>query len=273
MDAPWADSEIATLAEKVRLFAGCGPHERIDVGHLIKRLQEDPDRLARVTFIEVSPVLLSRSLARAEPKKRIVRYQTGLREKAEIGDPGACQVFLEEIGHIYMHSELPALDHALAIDLRAKNNPAVARMESEAEKFVFYCMASVTEEYGQTDAAVLTEKYGMTTAKAEKYVEHLRRTKNQIERTSRQLPAKVLDFLDEAKKRGHVVKTQTAQPPCEVEYPAIQLIKPVSIFRSSDDASENRFLSDLCPNCGKRTLLDLGRQTRCITCKTNQEDD
>ncbi|CAN0259529.1 unnamed protein product, partial [Phaeothamnion confervicola] len=126
----------------------------------------------------------------------------------EAGDSEACQVLLEEIGHLLMHSSSPILDHAIGIDLRAQNSELVAQKEREAEKFVWYSMAPVDEVYAQTEAVLLMTRYGMSLSYAQNYLVHLRRTRNRIEKTSRPLPGVVLDFMEAAKSKGYPVKTQ-----------------------------------------------------------------
>lgn len=277
MDRSWSDDEIAILAGKVRSFAGCGPSDRLDVGKLIKRMQENPDRLARVTFIEASSSELSRSLARAEPKNRIVRYQPNLKNRAEAGDPVACQVLLEEIGHLLMHSSSPVLDHAIGVDLRAQNSEEVAQKEREAEKFVWYSMAPIDEVYAQTEPVLLMTRYGMSLNYAQKYLVHLRRTRNRIEKTSRPLPGVVLDFIEAAKSKGYPIKTkvessyasvkQSGEP---VDTPPIADTPPISVHKQ--EQFERGFLDETCPSCHFKKMRIVGGCKQC-TCGENQGCD
>ena len=170
-----------------------------------------------------------------------------------------------------MHSSSPVLDHAIGMDLRAKNSELVAQKEREAEKFVWHSMAPVDEVYAQTEPAILMTRYGMSLNYAQKYLVHLRRTRSRIEKTNRPLPGVVLDFMEAAKSKGYPIKTQVGLLNASDEKSGeITGLSPTSA--NKQEFFERGFLDEKCPNCRLKKMRIVGGCKQC-TCGENQGCD
>lgn len=267
----WSDDEIAILAERVRAKTKCHPNDRLDVPRLIQEMREDADRTARVAFVPCTDKELPRSRARAESQLRIIRYRQSVMDAAVAGDPEAGEVFLEEIGHMLMHTSSPVLDNAIGVDLRAANREDVRVKEREAEKFIWYCKAPISEVYSATDPSYLVAKFGLSPIAAKAYVEHLRRTRNRIERTGRSLPAFVINFQSEAEKRGY--RTRARNGNVAVSEKASTTPNATTHDSTSVIQSGSGFLPESCECCGQRMLRLLGGCRQCMNCGDNQGCD
>ena len=184
-------------------------------------------------------------------------------DKLILGDREAAAIFLEEIGHIFLHPEADVRNHSIGEDHRARVIPEIQEQEEEVEKFVWYLLAPISEVYSEADPQRLAEKFGMTLESANDYCAHIAETRNKTEKRSRTLPANVIEFVARKKPRTtNVSKIAVPSPLTKRNKPddaqlELSLIKPSS-------GRANGFLDETCGSCGRPTLRYVGGCKQCL---------
>lgn len=271
----WKDSEIANWANGVRRYLGTQLNERIDVFELMHKLSSETDAKLKVSFHIVPPLRLPNSLAEAEPANRLIRYRQTLHTAILKGEPFAGEVMLEEIGHVLLHGHRKVLNHFNGRDFRAANIPDVEREEREAKKFSWYTLAPISEAYTVRDWKMLVERFALSPEMAEQYFEHILRMRNQMERSSRNLPPGVADLLQYRKNRGTIAvgANATSNPvPTNSDKDAQPSSSPRIVGTSNTVFIERPPVSShlLCPECGHDMKMN---GVGCAVCQTCGHQD
>lgn len=259
----WSDDQLAEFAEKCRKAWGLLPWKKLDVLKLVRSLETAANPAVRIKFVEVSSGYMKGALAKAEPRFRVVNYIQGLMDKLIRGDRKAAEVFLEEIGHIFLHPSADVMSHAEGQDQRARIIPEIQEQEEEVEKFVWYLLAPISEVYSEIDPQRLAETFGMTLDSANDYCSHIAETRNRTERVKRPLPPNVIDFVARQKKKFTTIKriTVSGPTPTAADSKEIQLQLPLV---SPSKKSSTAFLDEVCENCGQATLRMMGGCKQCL---------
>jgi len=265
MRSGWTDGQIAEIAEKIRKYLNIPPWGKINVPLLIQMLRTDSRPQVRIEFRECDPSFLRGAAAKTEPKERVIHYRKGLWKELMGGGAAAVAVFLEEIGHVFLHPEAEVIYHSLGPDAKADNYPEYAAMEEEAEKFVFYSFAPIAEVYSETKFENLVAKYDMPLTLAKKYIRHLESTRNSIEGTTRPIPDKVVR-LRSSKPKSRPVKASTT--------PRLADSGPAKSYGDANTATAQSmpigvFLNEGCTACGAKTVRIIAG---CKQCLCGQDD-
>jgi hypothetical protein len=274
MDREWSDEEIATLAKGLRKFARQDLKKPLDILEVMNRLQSgEAKRDLRMIFVEVPDSQLPNSLAEAEPRRRKIKYRHSLLEDLRKGVPEANEIMLEEIGHVLMHPNSRVLNHFTGVDFRAWNIPEVKRKEQEARKFAWHAKAPIEDAYSASSPDELRSRWNMSSDGSREYFGEIRRTRARIERTGRPLPAEIISFHSEARKRKYPVRIPPDEEP---EAPRTDPTPSKGSSRPAEsepvesaeqcEARQMGYLPAHCPNpyCGG---LRLRRQSGCTICE------
>ncbi len=268
MRKAWENSSIAQLAEDLRKFLGIPLWMRIDVKALILKFEHHSDERKRIRFVEMPAGYLKGFSAKARPKDRTIFYKAGLMDQAIAGVASAIAIFIEEMGHCFLHKTVDSIDHAEGADSRAANFFEFQEMEEEARKFVFYTFAPVSEVYSVTDPSFLIEKFGMPADLATEYVEHLKETRREIEK----LPASdnVVRYRKSRRpeKKSLVKKTRGVEPK-----PWLFTAPANANMATAIHNPFAGFLDEICDSCSNKTMRNIGGCKQCLCGQSNGCDD
>lgn len=263
MRIKWSDEKLAEFAEKCRKALNISLWQKFDVLSFIRGLENASNPNVKIKFVPVSSGYMRGALAKAEPKFRTVNYVQGLMDRLISGDWTAAAIFLEEIGHIFLHPEADVRNHSIGEDHRAKVIPEIREQEEEVEKFVWYLLAPISEVYSETNPQRLAEKFGMTLESANDYCAHIAETRNKTERRTRTLPPNVIDLVARKKPRiTTVTKVAVPSPLSKRNKPNnVQLELPLA---GPSGGWANGFLDETCGNCGRSTVRKVGGCKQCL---------
>ncbi len=268
MRKAWTDGSIAQLAEDLRKFLGLPLWMRIDVKTLILKFEHHPDERKRIRFVEMPAGYLKGFAAKARPKNRTIFYKSGLMDQAVAGVASAIAIFIEEMGHCFLHKTVDSIDHAEGADSRAANFYEFQEMEEEARKFVFYTFAPVSEVYSVTDPKFLVEKFGMPADLAAEYVEHLKETRGEIEKHP--APDSVIKYRKRRKlEKKSIGKQNETQALLPWQFSAPSNANTATALNNPHAG----FLDEKCDACNNKTLRNIGGCKQCLCGQTNGCDD
>jgi Zn-dependent peptidase ImmA (M78 family) len=197
------NDSIEQLAEDLRTALGLATVRAPDIGTLLERLREKYPRFKIEQRLE-------RDLPNDEAYFDSVTMTLAIRESvlnaALEGNPRARMTVLHEIGHFTLGHQ-GTRSRSSGVDFRSANSGRVKAEEVEAYRFAAAFAAPMPLLKGVESAADIEQFFCMSWKAAQIRWEQLQ-TRRRMERGERRpLPRDVVDFLEEARRRGLPVRS------------------------------------------------------------------
>jgi Zn-dependent peptidase ImmA (M78 family) len=197
------DQQIEVAAQALRRKEGFENQDRFCIVALLNNLSFNGQRFE---IHCVPDEELVTSMAQWDSIERRVTIRDSIYELAKLGNPRAVLTIAEEIAHIELgHTGIR--NRSLSKSQGEKYDPEIKREEREAKRFAAALLAPLTRCKYRITVEEICDRFGLSREAALRRVEEMAKIAPAIHASERELPATVVDFLREAKKRGVDIKT------------------------------------------------------------------
>jgi Zn-dependent peptidase ImmA (M78 family) len=138
--------------------------------------------------------------------------------------------------------------------------PRIRRDEREAEQFAAFFIAPDHLARNCKTVEELENKFGLSRRAADIRLRELEADARREIGEERPLPSKVIDFLEQAKAQGYIVKSLPDKSRLPPTNEARKASKIVSARRSV------RYLNEFCTSCGGQKIYPVDNRYRCENC-------
>jgi Zn-dependent peptidase ImmA (M78 family) len=247
------DEEFEEIARATRRRLGIEHQLQPDMVTVLFKLQQ----LGMITSYERVPDgQMPLDLGAFDPDSRIMhlRDSTFVAANDVIGrNPGrqrARFTIAHELGHVVLGHKKTRHRNTAGRPIE-KIAPTIIRDESEADKFAASFLAPLYLAGNPllAHAGQLAERFGLSNRAAEIRLEELQRLYRRAHNLPRPLPKSIVNFLENAKKRGAKIGS------LDIEQQ-----------RRRAEAKANGYEGEMCGECGNFTLVRNGTCMKCDTC-------
>jgi Zn-dependent peptidase ImmA (M78 family) len=188
------------------------------------------------------------------------------------GKPRARMTFAHELGHILLKHDAYKF-RTVTNKHRVMNSAETHRQESEAKRFAGFLLAPTRMAAKFDNPTVIAHNFCISEEAAEVRLSQIRASLRQQSGRLRALPRKVINYLEEAKKRGHIIRSQIEGPQVDSQRgtilestaPGERNIKAREEMKFREEAALQGYASQKC-ECGMYRLIHDGSCFTCCNC-------
>jgi Zn-dependent peptidase ImmA (M78 family) len=247
------DEDFERAAQMLRVKLGVDDQLHLDVIDVLRKLKYQG---YVADYVRVSDISLPEAEAQYDPDRRVIYLRESTYSAAQRGDTRARWTIAHEVGHVALNHQ-QTRNRSNASRNIEKIAQTIRRDEAQAHRFAAAFLAPFHQANfsPQTTAQQVATKFGISLSAAERRVEEFTRIYRRQNGVARPLPSSVIDFLQAAQRKGHIIKN-----------PALAGL--VSSFGPS-----SRYEGNACPNCNAFKLVRRGIHMKCADCGAITGDD
>ena len=195
-----SNAEIDEIIDRVRSRFGVSQLVQPDIVYIAEELA--PTIYPGFKYLVVDDSELPNEEAEFNANEKSIRIRRTVDQKARERDPRAIMTVAHELGHLILgHGGVR--HRSTGTDIRAKSSYEVGVDESEAKYFAAAFLAPTSLAYECGSALMLQSKFGLSSQAAEIRFAEIEKCRRVTEGVKRPLPAGVIDFLNESRKKGY----------------------------------------------------------------------
>jgi Zn-dependent peptidase ImmA (M78 family) len=250
----YTDEQYDQLAKILREALSIDSQVEIDVLEMLRRMKY---RGYLGDYIVVPDNAMTDAEAKFVPDERRIYIRESTYGAASKREPHARFTIAHEVAHC-AHNHQHTRKRGIAVSAFEKKVPTIKRDERQADKLAAAILAPFhrCEFTLATTSEQLAERFGLSDRMASIRVSELAGIYRRRHNIKKDIPAGIIDFLTEQRRRGYVV---TSLPANEAS-----AFTPV----------QNCYTGDACPNrnCGEFKMVRNGTSARCEVCGTATGD-
>jgi Zn-dependent peptidase ImmA (M78 family) len=247
------DDDFERGAQILRVKLGIDDQLRLDVIDVLQKLKHHG---YIVDYVRVPDTALPEADAQYNPDKRIIYLRESTYSAAQCGDRRAKWTVAHEVGHVALNHK-QTRNRSIAPRSIEKISQAIRRDEVQAHKFAAAFLAPFHRANFSplTTAQQIATRFNISLSAANQRIEEFARIYRRLNGLARPLPSSVIDFLQSAQRKGHMIKNSTLAD-------GFSALGPLA-----------RYEGDACPNCNEFKLVRRGISKTCDGCGAITGDD